>query len=244
MSEIVMSGLRKNISMSSGNVLVIEDEDKVRSLLNRIVSMEGYVVYEAPDLKTAEKILRKEEIDVVVSDVRLPDGSGLDFIRKVKRCYPEVEIVLLTAHAAISDGVEAIRSGAFNYISKGSDNDKLLPLIAEAMEKTLLKKRREKWKRGSFMNSALSGSSDSLLFFAILCRWPGRSPFAIPPFCSWGRRVPARNYLPGPFMRMAAGRGFLLLRLIVAHCPGISLKANYSGTRQVPLRGQPEKSAD
>jgi two-component system, NtrC family, response regulator len=144
MSEKVMSGLRNNISISSGNILLIEDEDKVRSLLNRIVSMEGYVVYEAPDLRTAEKILRKEDIDVILSDVRLPDGSGLDFIRKVKKSCPEVEIVLLTAHAAISDGVEAIRSGAFDYISKGIDNDRLLPLIAGAMDKTLLQKRAGK----------------------------------------------------------------------------------------------------
>ena len=120
---------------------MIDDEDKLRSLLKRVISSEGYRVYEAPDLKTAGKILGKEEIDVVVCDVRLPDGSGLELTKTVKACHPQVEILLLTAHAQIQDGVEAMRSGAFDYISKGSDNDKLLPLVARAMEKALLQRK-------------------------------------------------------------------------------------------------------
>ena len=127
--------------MIAGNILVVDDEDKLRGLLKRIISLEGYAVYEAPDLRTAEKILNKEEIDVIVCDVRLPDGSGLDLTRSLKSSYPRAEIVLLTAHAQIPDGVEAMRSGAFDYISKGADNDKLLPLIARAAEKALLQKK-------------------------------------------------------------------------------------------------------
>jgi two-component system NtrC family response regulator len=127
--------------MTAGNILLVEDEDKTRSLLKRIISYEGYIVYEAPDLRTAGKILAAEEIDVAVCDVRLPDGSGLELTRKVRSCHPQVEVLLLTAHAQISDGVEAMRSGAFDYISKGSDNDKLLPLIARAMEKAVLQRK-------------------------------------------------------------------------------------------------------
>jgi two-component system NtrC family response regulator len=127
--------------MIAGNILIVDDEDKLRGLLKRVISFEGYMVYEAPDLKTAGKILGKEEIDVVVCDVKLPDGSGLELTRTVKACRPQAEILLLTAHAQIQDGVEAMRSGAFDYISKGSDNDKLLPLIARAMEKALLQRK-------------------------------------------------------------------------------------------------------
>jgi two-component system, NtrC family, response regulator len=127
--------------MTAGNILIVDDEDKIRSLLKRVISFEGYIVYEAPDLKAAGQVLGKEDIDVVVCDVRLPDGSGLELTKKIKTCYPQVEILLLTAHAQIPDGVEAMRSGAFDYISKGSDNDKLIPLIARAMEKALLQKK-------------------------------------------------------------------------------------------------------
>jgi two-component system, NtrC family, response regulator len=127
--------------MTAGNILIVDDEDKLRSLLKRVISFEGYVVHEAPDLKTATRLLGKEEIDVIVSDVRLPDGSGLELTKTVKAVYPQIEILLLTAHAQIQDGVEAMRSGAFDYISKGSDNDKLVPMIARAMEKALLQRK-------------------------------------------------------------------------------------------------------
>ena len=119
----------------------MDDEDKLRHLLKRIISMEGYRVQEAADCRKAEKMVAREDIDVVVCDVKLPDGSGLDLTRTIKAHYPRVEIILLTAYAQIRDVVEAMRSGAFDYIRKGNDNDKLLPLIARAMEKSLLQKR-------------------------------------------------------------------------------------------------------
>ena len=97
-----------------------------------------------PIWKAAVRALHKEEIDAVVCDVKLPDGSGLDFTRNIKTRYPHVEIILLTAHANIPDVVQAMRFGAFDYISKGDDNDKLLPLIAHAVEKARLQKRVER----------------------------------------------------------------------------------------------------
>jgi two-component system, NtrC family, response regulator len=130
--------------MVAGNILVVDDEDKLRSLLKRIISLEGYSVYEAADLKAAMRILGKEDIDVVVCDVKLPDGSGLDFTKSMKGKTSHVEVILLTAHANIPDVVQAMRFGAFDYISKGDDNDKLLPLIANAVEKVHLQKRVER----------------------------------------------------------------------------------------------------
>ena len=123
---------------------MVDDEEKLRGLLKRVISLEGYTVYEAADLKAAVRALHKEEIDAVVCDVKLPDGSGLDFTRNIKTRYPHVEIILLTAHANIPDVVQAMRFGAFDYISKGDDNDKLLPLIAHAVEKARLQKRVER----------------------------------------------------------------------------------------------------
>jgi two-component system NtrC family response regulator len=130
--------------MISGNILVVDDEPKLRNLLRRIISLEGYNVYEASDVKAALRIVNKEDIDVVVCDVKLPDGNGLDFTRDLKSKATHVEIILLTAHANIPDVVQAMRFGAFDYISKGDDNDKLLPLIAHAMEKANLQKRVER----------------------------------------------------------------------------------------------------
>jgi two-component system, NtrC family, response regulator len=127
--------------MPYGNVLVVEDENKFRFLLQRIISREGYKTYEAADCKSAACVLKRNEIEVVVCDVRLPDGDGLDFTRRVKSSFAHIEIILLTAYGTIADGVEAMRNGAFDYITKGDDHDKLLPLVHRAMDKARLQKK-------------------------------------------------------------------------------------------------------
>jgi DNA-binding NtrC family response regulator len=124
--------------MSAGTVLLIDDEEKLRALLKRIIRLEGFVVMEAENLKSANRILDKEHIDVILCDVKLPDGNGVEFIRGVKAKFPLAEVILLTAYGNISDGVQAMKSGAFDYIIKGDDNDKIIPLLSRAMENVQL----------------------------------------------------------------------------------------------------------
>lgn len=122
-------------------ILVIDDEEKIRTLLSKILSLEGYEVFQASDLKNAMKRLEFSDIDVAVCDVKLPDGSGVDFVKKVKEKYSSLEIILLTAYGNIQDGVQAIKNGAFDYITKGDDNNKIIPLVYKALEKVSLNKR-------------------------------------------------------------------------------------------------------
>ena len=124
-----------------GNILIVDDEDKLRNLLKRIITLEGFYVQEATDLKHAKRILEKDEVDVVLCDVKLPDGSGVDFIQNIKPIHPFTEIILLTAYGNIRDGVQAMKNGAFDYITKGDDNDKIIPLLNRAIEKVQLQKR-------------------------------------------------------------------------------------------------------
>ena len=125
-------------------ILIIDDEEKLRALMARIISLEGFEVLEAATCKAALKKLEQAAVDVVLCDVKLPDGNGVDFIREIKQACPGVEIILLTAYGDIHDGVQAIKNGAFDYIIKGNDNDKIIPLINRAMEKVQLQKRIEK----------------------------------------------------------------------------------------------------
>jgi two-component system NtrC family response regulator len=127
--------------MATGIVLIIDDEEKLRALLARIIRLEGLTVLEADSLKTGGRMLDREEIDVVLCDVKLPDGNGVDFVREAKAKCPSVETILLTAYGNIADGVAAMKNGAFDYITKGDDNDKIIPLLARAMEKVQLQKR-------------------------------------------------------------------------------------------------------
>lgn len=123
------------------NVLIIDDEEKLRGLLARIVASEGFEVIEAGDLKTGFKKLGINEVDVVLCDVKLPDGNGVEFLEKIKTSFPLVEVILLTAYGKISDGVQAMKNGAFDYIVKGDDNDKIIPLLYKAFEKVQLQKK-------------------------------------------------------------------------------------------------------
>ena len=122
-------------------ILIIDDEEKIRTLLSRIISLEGFEVFQASDLKNAKKRLEVSDIDVVISDVKLPDGSGVEFSKIIKDKYPSLEVILLTAYGNIPDGVQAIKNGAFDYITKGDDNNKIIPLVYKALEKVALNKR-------------------------------------------------------------------------------------------------------
>lgn len=122
-------------------VLIIDDEEKLRTLLARIISLEGFEVMQAADCKSALKKLEQIEVDVVLCDVKLPDGNGVDLVKKIKETYPSLEIILLTAYGNIPDGVQAIKNGAFDYITKGDDNNKIIPLLYRALEKGNLAKR-------------------------------------------------------------------------------------------------------
>jgi len=122
-------------------VLIIDDEEKLRSLLARIISLEGFEVFQAGDCKGALKKLEHNDIDVVLCDVKLPDGNGVDLSKQIKEKYPITETILLTAYGNIPDGVQAIKNGAFDYITKGDDNNKIIPLLSRAIEKIDLAKR-------------------------------------------------------------------------------------------------------
>ncbi len=122
-------------------VLIIDDEEKLRSLLARLLKLEGYTIAEAGNLKAARRYLETDKPDVVLCDVKLPDGNGVNFIAEIKPKHPLLEIILLTAFGNIPDGIQAMKNGAFDYIIKGNDNDKVIPLLGKAMEKVVLQKR-------------------------------------------------------------------------------------------------------
>lgn len=122
-------------------ILIIDDEEKIRNLLSKIISLEGFEVLQAGDIKSGLRKMDTSEIDVVICDVKLPDGSGVDATKTIKDKFPAVEVILLTAYGNIPDGVQAIKNGAFDYITKGDDNNKIIPLLHKATEKVSLAKR-------------------------------------------------------------------------------------------------------
>ncbi|MDB5205449.1 MAG: two component, sigma54 specific, transcriptional regulator, Fis family [Flavisolibacter sp.] len=124
-----------------GTVLIIDDEEGLRKLLTRIVTLEGYEVLQGDTLKAGLDILKHRSVDVILCDVKLPDGNGVDFVKEVKARFPLPEIILLTAYGNIPDGVQAIKNGAFDYITKGDDNDRILPLLSQAIDNVAVQKK-------------------------------------------------------------------------------------------------------
>ena len=154
------------------SILIIDDEPQIRKLLSRMMELEGYEVFQAADCQSTLKQLKLHNPQVVLCDVFLPDGNGVDMVATIKKLYPELEVILLTAHGNIPDGVQAIKNGAFDYITKGDDNNKIIPLISRAMAQAK-KNVGEKVKTEetqSFSFDAIKGKSEGMQQAVALAR--------------------------------------------------------------------------
>jgi two-component system NtrC family response regulator len=129
--------------MPSGTLLLIDDEATLRQAISRMLELEGYTVLQAPDARRGLEELRQyaEEVLVVLSDVKLPDGYGLDLLPRYKQAAPLAEVILLTAYGTIPDGVRAMKEGAFDYLTKGDSDDQLVVVVDRAAEKARLQRR-------------------------------------------------------------------------------------------------------
>jgi two-component system NtrC family response regulator len=148
------------------SVLIIDDEKKICSLLARIIELEGFTVFQANTAKEGLHTLAAQDIHVVISDVKLPDINGIELIKQIKDRKPYAEVISLTAFGTIQDGVKAMRNGAFDYITKGDDNDKIIPLVYKAMDKAKLQFRvfeLESKIQKQYDFSSILGQSKSIL---------------------------------------------------------------------------------
>jgi DNA-binding NtrC family response regulator len=125
------------------SVLIIDDEPELRSLLVKLLNLEGYKVQSAEDGKSGLALVHKDDFLVVVTDVRLPDINGIELIHSIKKINPFTEVIVLTAYGTIEDGVRAIKEGAFDYITKGDEDNKIIPVIQRAIEKAKMSYRIE-----------------------------------------------------------------------------------------------------
>lgn len=128
--------------MKRGKVLVIDDENQLRKALSRIIELEGYEVFQGENGAKGLKILEKEkDVLLVICDVKLPDINGMIILSTIKQKYPHIEIILLTAYGTIHDGVQAMKQGAFDYITKGDGDEQIIITVEKAVEKAKLQRR-------------------------------------------------------------------------------------------------------
>ncbi len=128
-------------------ILVVDDELSARTTLALLLRKRGHRVLQAEGATTAIETLAEEAVDLVVTDLRMPDGNGLDVLRAVKTHRPDAAVILLTAFAGWETAKEAIQRGALDYFEKGHDPDELLHRIDKALEESALRRENENLRR-------------------------------------------------------------------------------------------------
>jgi two-component system NtrC family response regulator len=129
--------------MPEGTILVIDDEEFLRQAVARTLELEGYTVLQAANAYHGLAALRDHaaEVLVVLSDVKLPDGRGLDLLPRYKALAPLAEVILLTAYGTIADSVQAMKNGAFDYLTKSDADEQLVVIVDRAADKARLQRR-------------------------------------------------------------------------------------------------------
>ena len=120
------------------NILIIDDEKAIRKTLSEILSYEGYKIEEAGDGEEGLKRFREKSYDVVLCDIKMPKLDGIEFLDKARESNPDVPVIMISGHGTIETAVEAVKKGAYDYISKPPDLNRLLITIRNAMDKTNL----------------------------------------------------------------------------------------------------------
>jgi DNA-binding NtrC family response regulator len=118
--------------MRKNRILIAEDEENILNLLERLLKKNGYVTYAAKNGKEALEIAKSKEIDIVITDIRMPEMDGITLIKEIKKMDPCIEVIVMTAFASVDTAIEAVRIGARDYIRKPFDIDEVLSAIEKA----------------------------------------------------------------------------------------------------------------
>ncbi|OQY33865.1 MAG: transcriptional regulator [Spirochaetaceae bacterium 4572_59] len=126
------------------NILVVDDEKNIRMGLGKALELDGYTIFLAEDGNEAMKIMVKTDIDLVVTDLRMPKLSGEELLKKVSSAYPTVPVIILTGHGTVENAVNAMRDGAYDFLTKPLNLDRLSLLVKRALSsRELVLKHRE-----------------------------------------------------------------------------------------------------
>ena len=144
------------------NILIIDDEKAIRKTLSEILSFEGYKIDEAVDGEEGLKKFKEKTYDVVLSDIKMPKIDGIDFLQKALESNPDVPIIMISGHGNIETAVEAVKKGAYDFIQKPPDLNRLLITIRNAMERNSLVTETKTLKRKVFKAQEMIGESDPI----------------------------------------------------------------------------------
>ncbi|WP_026770366.1 sigma-54 dependent transcriptional regulator [Asinibacterium sp. OR53] len=145
------------------NILIIDDERAIRSVLKDILGNEGFKVDEAADGEEGLKKFTSATYDIVLCDIKMPKLDGLEFLQKATEHNPETPVIMISGHGNIETAVDAVKKGAFDYISKPPDLNRLLITIRNAMDRTSLVKETRVLKRKVSKVQEIIGESEAIV---------------------------------------------------------------------------------
>ncbi len=174
---------------TTGEILVVDDDARMRELVAKVLVREGYAVRALPRAQAVLQALEEGPADLVISDIKMPEMDGLTLLQEVKRAAPETTVLLMTAFGSIDTAVQAIKAGAYDYLTKPFKMDELIVVVQRAMEERRLRAevralREEVGQKYHFAN-ILGKSKPMQDLFALI------------------RKVRGKNWWPRPFITTA-----------------------------------------
>lgn len=133
-------------------ILIVDDEPNAIKVLSAILGRAGYRTLGVPDVDSAIKILEREEIDTIITDLKMPEKDGMDLFDYVRKNCPDIPVIFLTAYGTVDSAVKAITEGAFYYFIKPPDYNKLKGILARAVEQRRLKKEISELRQRLYNN--------------------------------------------------------------------------------------------
>ena len=127
-----------------GKILIVDDEKTALKSLSKILKLEGYTVEAKEDGESALELLSNESFELMVLDLQMPGMSGLEVLQEVVKIYPELQIIMLTAHGSMDSAIEALRLGAHDYILKPASPEEILASVGKGISRRTESERKHR----------------------------------------------------------------------------------------------------
>lgn len=146
-------------------ILIIEDEAAIRRVLKKILTEENesYQVYEAEDGQAGIEVFKSDDFDLILCDIKMPKMDGMEVLEAIKKIKPEIPVVMISGHGDLETAVNSMRLGAFDYISKPPDLNRLLNTVRIALDRKELVSENIKLKKKVSKNYEMVGNSKAIL---------------------------------------------------------------------------------
>ncbi len=144
-------------------IVVVDDERSIRNVVGELLEMEGHTALAAENAEQALELIEAQKPDLVISDIKMPGMNGVELLDKIIETHPDLTVVMISGHGTIDTAVECIRKGAFNYLEKPIDMNRLLVTVKNALERESLVAETKTLRRKVFKTAEIVGKSEPIV---------------------------------------------------------------------------------